>query len=302
MTMAPQLAEPETIVLNIAGRRIHVACWGDGNAPPLLLIHGMRDHARSWDWVAAELADRYRIYAPDLRGHGNSDWTALSGYTLAEYGLDIADTVEALGLERFAIAGHSFGGQLALRYAACWPERVTALSGIECVELPIVRDERTEAIPFPQRMRTWMELVRGSRDRQGRTYASVAEAQARMQREQPQVDEQTIAHVARHAVYTNSDGSVRWKFDQATRLRPPDDADATDLDQMLAAVACPVLLFYGTQSYVPMPPPERLALLADHRIVTIPGGTHWLHHEERETYIAELTAFFDAHKAGNHRA
>src|SRR5580692_2693484 len=54
--------------------RLHYVDWGNPSAPPLLLVHGGRDHCRNWDWVAAELSDRYHIIAPDLRGHGDSAW------------------------------------------------------------------------------------------------------------------------------------------------------------------------------------------------------------------------------------
>src|SRR3546814_2515031 len=52
--------------------KLHYVDWGNESAPPLLLVHGGRDHCRSWDWVAERLADRYHIIAPDLRGHGDS--------------------------------------------------------------------------------------------------------------------------------------------------------------------------------------------------------------------------------------
>jgi pimeloyl-ACP methyl ester carboxylesterase len=52
--------------------RLHYVAWGNPGAPPLLLIHGGRDHCRCWDWVAEDLRGDYRVLAPDLRGHGDS--------------------------------------------------------------------------------------------------------------------------------------------------------------------------------------------------------------------------------------
>src|SRR3546814_8208078 len=54
--------------------RLHYVDWGNEDKPPLLLVHGGRDHCRNWDWVAQSLRDRYHIIAPDLRGHGDSPW------------------------------------------------------------------------------------------------------------------------------------------------------------------------------------------------------------------------------------
>ncbi len=55
--------------------RLHYVDWGNPDAPPLVLLHGGRDHCRNWDWVAEELRKDWHIIAPDLRGHGDSDWS-----------------------------------------------------------------------------------------------------------------------------------------------------------------------------------------------------------------------------------
>ena len=52
--------------------RLHYVDWGNPAAPPLILLHGGRDHCRNWDWVASDLRRDYHVIAPDLRGHGDS--------------------------------------------------------------------------------------------------------------------------------------------------------------------------------------------------------------------------------------
>ena len=54
--------------------RLHYVDWGNGTAPPLVLIHGGRDHCRSWDDVALALQPHFHVIAIDLRGHGDSEW------------------------------------------------------------------------------------------------------------------------------------------------------------------------------------------------------------------------------------
>ena len=56
------------------GLKIHVVAWGESNPQTILLHHGFLDHARSWQPVAEELAEQYRVLALDARGHGDSDW------------------------------------------------------------------------------------------------------------------------------------------------------------------------------------------------------------------------------------
>ena len=70
--------------------RLHYVDWGNEGAPPLLMIHGGRDHCRNWDWVAEALRDDYHIIAPDLRGHGDSQWMKGGSYNHVDYVYDIA--------------------------------------------------------------------------------------------------------------------------------------------------------------------------------------------------------------------
>ena len=106
--------------------RLHYAVWGDGEKPPLLLIHGGQDHCRNWDFVAARLVDSYTLYAPDLRGHGDSGWAIGGMYSLPEFVYDVS--VLADNLPRpLAVIGHSLGGAIALQYAGTFPE-----AGLSC--------------------------------------------------------------------------------------------------------------------------------------------------------------------------
>ena len=57
--------------------------WGNPDAPPLVLVHGGRDHCRNWDWVAEDLRRDYHVIAPDLRGHGDSAWSPSGDYSMA---------------------------------------------------------------------------------------------------------------------------------------------------------------------------------------------------------------------------
>jgi pimeloyl-ACP methyl ester carboxylesterase len=300
--MLPDLPEPRSAFIETAGGRLHYLSHGDPSAPPLLLIHGMRDHARSWDAIATVLAGRYHVVAPDLRGHGDSFWAEAHGYALSAFVFDLADLNEALGLRDVVLVGHSLGGAIAIRYAAAFPDRVRALCAIEGVELPIVRDERNSPTPYPARLRSWFDAERGRRSRVARGYDTLAEAEARMAEGHPDIDSAQIAHFARQGVRLGSDGQWRWKYDNGARLRAPDDADGRDLDQILAAIACPTLLAYGDASWIPLPPPERLALLRDHRVAIFPGAGHWLHHTARDSFLAALIPFLDASTEGQTHA
>ena len=111
--------------------RLHYVDWGNPDGPPMLLIHGGRDHCRNWDWVAEHFAKDYHIIAPDLRGHGDSQWEASGNYTQICYVYDIAQLLQQKNMHDVTVIGHSLGGAIALMYTALFPERVKKLVAIE---------------------------------------------------------------------------------------------------------------------------------------------------------------------------
>lgn len=283
--------EPRSSYVDLAGSRRHIVEWGERGAPVLVLQHGMRDHARSWDWVARHFAPTRHVVAPDLRGHGDSAWSPDGAYALSDFVSDLADIVEALGLAPFDLVGHSMGGHIALRYSAAFPEQVRSLGVIEGVELPIVRDQRKSPSTYPLRLRSWIVGRREGRTRTPHYYRTVALAQARMAQQHPAMDGATIAHLTRHGLIAEAGKGLRWKFDNACRWRAPDDAHGLDLDDVLDAVACRTFLAYGDASWIAVPSVSRLDRLSERQLTMFLGASHWLHHQAREPFIRALDEF-----------
>ena len=105
--------------------RLHVHDWGADDAPPLLCLHGVTSWGGRFRRLAEERLGGFHVFAPDLRGHGVSDWEP--PWNLGAHVGDLVDTLDALHLERIDVVGHSFGGRLALELAARRPERVDRL-------------------------------------------------------------------------------------------------------------------------------------------------------------------------------
>jgi pimeloyl-ACP methyl ester carboxylesterase len=105
---------------------LHARDWG-GDGTPVVLLHGLASNARIWDGVAQRLAGAgRRVVALDQRGHGGSEQPA-GGYDFATVCRDLAAALDALGLERPVLVGHSWGANVALQYAAERPEAVAGL-------------------------------------------------------------------------------------------------------------------------------------------------------------------------------
>lgn len=108
------------------GLRLAYHEWGEPGAAPVVLLHGLGGSGGDWEGVAAELAaDGHRVYAPDLRGHGNSDWPG--DYSVELMRDDVEAFVGALGLGSPAVIGHSMGAAVAYLLAATRPGRVSRL-------------------------------------------------------------------------------------------------------------------------------------------------------------------------------
>jgi pimeloyl-ACP methyl ester carboxylesterase len=112
------------------GIHLHARDWG-GGGQAVLLLHGLASNARIWDGVAPRLVGAgLRVVALDLRGHGDSDQPA-DGYGFDRVDRDLEAALAGLGLERPVVAGHSWGANVALRYAA---DRPGALAGLALVD------------------------------------------------------------------------------------------------------------------------------------------------------------------------
>jgi pimeloyl-ACP methyl ester carboxylesterase len=124
-------AQPAEGFVTVGGLRLHYLEWGqrggEADALPLLLLHGLASAAAIWELVAPALAAERRVVALDQRGHGLSDKPD-TGYDFATIVTDDIAAADALGLgPRFAVAGHSWGANVALELAARHPDRVAAL-------------------------------------------------------------------------------------------------------------------------------------------------------------------------------
>src|SRR3954471_23109587 len=97
-----------------------------GDAPPLLLLHGIGNSAQTWAGVIDQLAAEHTVLAPDLLGHGSSD-KPRGDYSIAGYANGMRDLLSVLDLEQVTVVGHSLGGGIALQFAYQFPERCERL-------------------------------------------------------------------------------------------------------------------------------------------------------------------------------
>jgi non-heme chloroperoxidase len=120
---------PQPLFQNVhlaTGVRLHYAAQGNGDGDPILFLHGWPDSWFSYSRLFRLLPARYRAYAVDQRGFGDSE-RPRDGYAIEELASDVAAFLDAVGVERATIVGHSFGSFVARRVAVAHAARVARL-------------------------------------------------------------------------------------------------------------------------------------------------------------------------------
>ncbi|OCC24713.1 alpha/beta hydrolase [Croceicoccus estronivorus] len=273
--------------------RMHYVDWGNTGAPLLILVHGNRDHCRSWDWTAEALSEKWHVVAPDLRGHGDSAWSPEGRYDFASYTYDLAQLAFELGGEPATIVAHSMGAHIALRYAGIYPDAVSKLIAIEAVGAPGNIDVERISAPMATRFRRWIEEHRGAAGHNARVYASVGEAQERMQAENPRLSDDHASHLTLHGLRRTEDGDYIWKFDNYLRHWPAPDIPQSAVFALWQNIACPTLLMFGKESWPSAMADDLMQYVPHVRRIDIEEAGHWLHHDRFDRFIGDLQAFLD---------
>src|SRR5690348_15903304 len=103
---------PEDRFVRVNRLRLHYHDWGNVDAPPLLLPHGLTGKAWNFAAFARRIRDLLHVMALDVRGHGESDWASDGAYQFSHQAADVAAFADALSLDRFRLLGTSMGGMI----------------------------------------------------------------------------------------------------------------------------------------------------------------------------------------------
>ena len=272
--------------------RLHYVDWGNEDAPPLLLVHGGRDHCRTWDWVAQAFRDDYHVIAPDLRGHGDSQWVTGSSYTIIDYVYDIAQLIDQKHLQPLTIIGHSLGGNITLQYSGVYPDHVRKLVSVEgWGPPPSVIRKRADKSP-QRRMQEWIDMLRDMAGREVRRYETIDAAVRRMRDANPHLTPEQARHLTIHGTNQNEDGTYTWKFDNYNRAFSPHRFDEEDAHGLWEDITCSVLLVRGKESWAADPEETHLLdHIRDARAIAFDDAGHWVHHDRLDAFVEAVRDF-----------
>jgi pimeloyl-ACP methyl ester carboxylesterase len=269
--------------------RLHYVDWGNAHLPPILLVHGGRDHCRSWDWVAADLRRSFHVVAPDLRGHGDSAWAIGSTYSMIDYVLDLAALLKTIDLFPITIVAHSLGARIVLQYAGIYPDRVAKVVAIEGLGPPAGLAKSPSAVA---RMLQWVREMQALARRHPKSYGMLDEAVTRMREANPHLSDEQARHLTVNGVIRHEDGTYSWKFDNFVRAVSPYLFNLEEAREIWSQITCPVLLVRGSESWAGDPVAEgHAAAFRAAEIMTVEGAGHWVHHDRPAVFLEGVRRF-----------
>jgi len=209
-------------VVSINGLRFHYRDWRNAAAQPMVLVHGFSGLGRAWDGVARALSEKRRVLVPDLRGHGESDWA--KEYTWQLMVDDLDGFVRALGLDHFALFGHSLGGRLAYMYAGQHPEKLERL--VICDVGPEVTTGGNQVVAAIQAAQV--------------TFGDFDEALKARRGAAPKALDDELRHSVEHNLVKTAEGRLAWRSDPSlTQWLPKLRPDAELQWDSLRRISCP---------------------------------------------------------------
>jgi len=235
------------------------------------------------------------VIAPDLRGHGDSQWAADGTYRMDGYLYDLAQLIHQLKLAPVTLVAHSLGGNIALRYAGLYPENVQRLVAIEGLGAsPKMAQERAK-LGLAERLRLWIAEQRDLAGRLPRRYPTLEDAFRRMHEENKHLSPAQARHLTEYGVNQNEDGTFSWKFDNYVRSWPAYDMASEEVQALWAAITCPTLLVYGAESGASNPVQDgRARHFRNARVETFANAGHWVHHDQFEGFMRLVEDFLAA--------
>jgi esterase len=263
--------------LDVGDLKLHYLATGDLSGQPVLFLHGGGLTAYTWVPVLNALHGSYRCLLPELRGHGDSDWSADGAYYLEHYAADVANLLASLDFEPCVVVGMSLGGQVAMKLAS---------EGHDFRGLVLVDVGPTVSRQGGAEIRSFLEVHR---------YESFEAALDAARAFNPSRSLESLTVSLSHNMVHHADGSWTWKWDPRryeTLERRREQAE--ELWSGLSEVRCPVLIARGEHSTVF--PAESAELTAaafpDARLVTIPGAGHTVQGDNPAALASELDRFF----------
>jgi esterase len=259
-----------------------------GAGPPLIVLHGLYGSSDNWVSIAKSISDRFTVFLPDQRNHGNSPHSPVHDYNSMT--ADLLELVNVLKLQKFFLAGHSMGGKTAVNFAISWPER---LYGLLVADISPMVQEGSNSLTYNQHSEILDSIL--SLDLSGIRSRDEVESflKTRIQ------SEATRGFIIKN-LKRESDNLFSWKLN-ASALRE-------NLHNIMAGIepgniesgeisGFPVYFLKGEYSeYLPEKDFMQIKkIFPAAEFIIIPRSGHWVHSDNPEEVKKSLLKFLDSH-------
>jgi pimeloyl-ACP methyl ester carboxylesterase len=227
---------PLSKFITLNGLTLHHLDHGTEGKPPLICIHGLTANAHNFDALAPLLASHYHVRSIDVRGRGDSGWTAAADYTPQNYAADLAGILDALQIDRVTLIGTSMGGMISILFAGGYPHRVEKL---------VLNDIGPDVDP------AGIARIGGYVSESPTEFNNMNEVAAYYRANYPPMriltESELLAQVQWTVKLTES-GKLTWKMDPQIRKPLRTAARPLDLWVPFARIEAPVLVIRGAES------------------------------------------------------
>ena len=274
------IIEPQDRIVNVDGLKMHYLDWGNPTKPTIVLLHGMRGHAHSWDDVAEALRPDFHVLALDQRGRGLTDWAKDGDYGIDAFVGDLEGLCRVAGLEKFVLMGHSMGARNSMAFAE---KNADMLEKLILSEFgPQINPKGSqriakELIDVPEEFDTLNDAI--AYMAQFNSYAS-------------------DAVMYRRELYSTKElinGKIGWRYDIEIReaRRRGDPIAPLDLWPALPKISCPTLVVRATETDIlDLDVAQKMIeTLPDGQLVEIDRAEHMVFEDNPNDFIAAIRRF-----------
>ncbi len=277
--MATQI-KPQDKTVTANGLNLHYLDWGTVGQPMMVLLHGLRGHAHSWDDFSAAMYQDYHVLALDQRGRGDSDWAKDGQYNTDAYVADFSGFCEALKLDSFILVGHSMGGRNSMVFTA---------DNLDKVEKLVVVDMGPDIDPRgSERIR--QELVSVPEE-----FDSIEAVTEYMSKQNRFASESVIRRRIQYAIQQLPSGKIGWRYDKEIResRRRGDVVKSADLWPVVAKISCPTLVVRGAETDIlPKDTADKMIeTMPNAKLVEVQRAAHMVFEDNPEDFLSAVHGF-----------
>ena len=260
----------------VNGMRFHYLEWGNPENPPLVVVHGGNQTAHSWDLVSLTLARKFHVFAPDQRGHGDSEHPRDAEMNPSQMAEDMRELIRAWGIDRPIILAHSMGAIMTMYLLTRNPNLAQRVAFVDIGPDTTVSNEGGQAI---------RQFVTENRE-----FDSMEKFIENVHEYDPFRSEEHIRRTAKYNLLQRADGKFVSKHVLRNQsLRTMNRPTLEDVKR----IGCPALVIRGGESN--MLTPEGAVAFAEAlpqgKTVTVPNCGHNVHSQNAQGFL-EVTLPF----------